>query len=752
MDAPVATVEGALEGAWLDLERGWVVRGWAREIGSPRPLDLEIVLDAGDIVPVRADRPHDDLAGVGAHAFETVLPAALATARRRLRLRVAGTGEHLPDYRGAVWVTRRYGVIERCDNVKLEGWCVDLAAPDATPVVEIRDETDVLAVLCCRDDRWDLDGLATRPRAFSYTLPEALWDGTIRKLTLRFAGTDEALRGSPFTHRFATTGRTAALGVLKAELARLDAEKAALQHRLDLQARCNWADPRAYGHWLGEHHRALAAGLEADAEPVALRAFACPAGGADPGALRRVLGGGAEMMAVTRPGVSLDRPLLDRAVGGAVAPALRPTALAYADEDGTGPDGARCDPVFKTVPDLHRLLCHPWIGSFFVAGRDLLAKVVEAAPGSLLSYEALLLGCVRAVPRSAFVRVRAVLGTRPVAARAAGGAADPAPDWDPVAWRRAVDADVAARRLAVRVEPTAAGPLRLRWPLPDPPPEVAVVVPTRNRHGLLRVGLGSLFERTTYPRWRLVVVDNGSDDPQTRDHLAALARRPRVTVLRDDGDFNFSRLNNRAVAAVDSPLVCLLNNDVEVVTPDWLEEMAGWALRPEVGAVGAKLVYPNGLIQHGGSVIGVWGGADNTHHVYGRDDTGYNLDLVAARRVSAVTAACLVCRRTQWEAVGGLDETAFPVNFNDVDFCLKLGARGLANIWTPHAELVHHESLSRGWTSAHRSAEAELKTMQARWNTDTADDPFYSPNFSRWHEPFTRLAPMGGWAPPNTRA
>jgi GT2 family glycosyltransferase len=183
-----------------------------------------------------------------------------------------------------------------------------------------------------------------------------------------------------------------------------------------------------------------------------------------------------------------------------------------------------------------------------------------------------------------------------------------------------------------------------------------------------------------------------------------------------------------------------VNNDIEVLSPDWLEEMVGHALEPEVGCVGAKLFYPNGTIQHGGIVTGLLGGAGHSDKHAPRGATGYLDRLVTVREVSAVTGACLVVRRNLYEDLGGLDEETFGIAFNDVDFCLRAAAAGYRNIWTPFAELIHHESVSRGQdlrdrTKARRLA-AELAALQGRWGLRLLADPYQSPHLDTHSETF----------------
>lgn len=277
-------------------------------------------------------------------------------------------------------------------------------------------------------------------------------------------------------------------------------------------------------------------------------------------------------------------------------------------------------------------------------------------------------------------------------------------------------------------------------------PTVSVIVPTRNRLDLLQVCLKGLLQ-TRYPgELDIIVIDNGSDDPATLDYLAALDE-DFVRVIRDDGPFNFAALNNRAVEYASGELLCFLNNDIEIRDPDWLTIMARQATREDVGAVGARLLYPDGRIQHAGVVIGIGGAAAHAHRRLDPDEKGYFHRHSLPQFVSAVTAACMVVSREKFDAVGGFDGARFAVSFNDVDLCLRLREKGLENLYEPRATLVHHESVSRGLDLDPEGAarqSREVNTLQQRWRTGfaTADeatksaDPYHHPQLSRLSERF----------------
>jgi GT2 family glycosyltransferase len=226
----------------------------------------------------------------------------------------------------------------------------------------------------------------------------------------------------------------------------------------------------------------------------------------------------------------------------------------------------------------------------------------------------------------------------------------------------------------------------------------------------------------------VIVVDNGSTEAALHELLRQWSSDPRLRVLPSPGPFNYAFLNNQAAASARGEILVLLNNDTEVLHPDWLREMASLAIRADIGAVGAKLFFPSGRIQHAGVILGPRGVAGHDYLFAKAAEEGQQDDLWLLRQVSAVTGACLAVRREAYMAVGGLDERRFRVAYNDVDFCLKLAAAGLRNIFTPHARLLHHESASRGSEfSAERYAlwEAERDAMRAKWGTVLDKDPFF---------------------------
>ncbi|MHB8321192.1 MAG: rhamnan synthesis F family protein [Acidithiobacillus sp.] len=273
-------------------------------------------------------------------------------------------------------------------------------------------------------------------------------------------------------------------------------------------------------------------------------------------------------------------------------------------------------------------------------------------------------------------------------------------------------------------------------------PLASIIIPTRNGLSDLRRCLNSL-SLTEYPYTEILVIDNQSDDPDTLVYLSEIQRRPGHRVLSYPYPFDYAAMHNWAVPQARGEYICLLNNDTEVITPHWLSEMLGQAQRGEIGAVGSNLLYPDGTIQHGGVVLGLGGIASHAHKNHAHGSYGHFGRTALVQSFSAVTAACLVMRKSHWDQVGGM-ASELTVAFNDVDLCLRLREAGLRNTWLPHAILYHYESKSRG-SDTHpdklRRFALEHAYMQWRWGTVLRCDPAYNPNLTLEREDFSLAWP-----------
>ncbi|AGW15268.1 glycosyltransferase family 2 protein [Megalodesulfovibrio gigas] len=420
--------------------------------------------------------------------------------------------------------------------------------------------------------------------------------------------------------------------------------------------------------------------------------------------------------------------------------------LVYADHDLLDEDGRRFEYVFKPDWSPELLRSTNYIGHAAALRGDLLAgmQAVPTDAAGQPDMHGLLLRAGELVPRYAVGHVHAPLFHVPEAQLQQD-------------WGRTEPAQVAAHLerlgVAATVEPVAHGSrtprvhCRVRYALPADPPLVSIIVPTKDCLPVLRTCVQSVLEKTSYPRLELCIVDNNSEEPETLHYLEAMAQHPKVRVLRWQEPFNFSAINNDAARQSAGTVLCLLNNDTEVISPDWLDEMLSRLMQPGVGVVGAKLYYTDGRIQHAGDAVGPGGCADHFHSGLEGDAPGYCDRAILAQELSAVTAACLLTWKRIFERLGGFDAVNLPVAFNDVDYCLRVRDLGLQVQWTPYAELFHHESYSRGTDNItpERKAQSmrEVEYMRKRWKQVLRHDPFYNPNLNYARPDFTlNIAPM----------
>ena len=413
--------------------------------------------------------------------------------------------------------------------------------------------------------------------------------------------------------------------------------------------------------------------------------------------------------------------------------------IIYSDEDKISPDGRRYDPYFKCdwSPDLfhgqnylNHLTVHRadniravggWREGFEGAqDYDLILRIMERISEGSIHHIPKILYHWRAAQTS-----MAAGGDNKSYAHAAG--------------QRALEEHFVRSGTRASVEPNPPY-YHVSYEVPEPAPLVSLIIPTRDRGDILKSCISSILDKTDYPNYEIIVVDNGSTEIETLTYLDQISGHEKISVLEYSKPFNFSAINNFAVGKATGKVIALVNNDVEIISPQWLSLMVGQALRPEIGCVGAKLYYPNERIQHAGVILGLGGVAGHAHKYFRRSHHGYFSRLMLTQNVSAVTAACLVVRREVYGEVGGLDEDNLTIAFNDVDFCLKVREKGYLNLFEPRAELYHHESISRGREDTpekRRRFRAEVNYMKRRWGGVLFTDPYYSPHLSLKSEDFS---------------
>lgn len=280
---------------------------------------------------------------------------------------------------------------------------------------------------------------------------------------------------------------------------------------------------------------------------------------------------------------------------------------------------------------------------------------------------------------------------------------------------------------------------RVTWPLPEPAPLVTLIIPTRDRVDLLRRCIDTLRTITDYRQYEVLIINNQSNCLCTLQYLSELDKQHGVKVINYDCDFNYSAMMNLGVANANGSIIGLINNDIEFMHASWLSEMVRQVSRPDIGCVGAKLYYPDGRIQHAGVVLGIGGVAGHSHKYYAGHHHGYHSRLSLVQNYSAVTGAVLLVRKSIYLAVEGF-ESRLAVAFNDVDFCLKVREAGYRNLWTPFAEMIHHESLSRGSDDSpdkKNRFKYEVEYMREKWGNKLLRDPFYNHNLTQLREDFS---------------
>lgn len=404
----------------------------------------------------------------------------------------------------------------------------------------------------------------------------------------------------------------------------------------------------------------------------------------------------------------------------------------YTDEDKiNGRGNAYFGPHFKPDFSMELLCCNNYICHLFGARRELVrrAGLLDTEYNGAQDLDFVLRCCEKARCIHHIPKVLYHWRTHP-------GSTAGNPESKKYAFeagRRAVEAHYRRMGIAASVESTRLlGRYRTRFAIQGEP-LVTILIPNKDHREDLRRCLESIWEKTTYPNYEILIAENNSREPETEEYYRSLAENGSVRVLRYQGDFNFAAIHNFAVPRGRGEYLLLLNNDTEVISPDWIQELLGLCQKPDVGAVGAKLYYPDGTIQHAGVILGLCGVASHLYVGAGGDKDGYAARLVSVQDLSAVTAACMMTKRSAWERVGGMEEE-LAVAYNDIDYCLRLRRAGLRVVFTPYAELTHYESRSRGLEDTpekRRRLEREAEIFRKKWRPELeAGDPFYNPNLS----------------------
>ncbi|MBE1274789.1 glycosyltransferase [Enterovibrio baiacu] len=416
------------------------------------------------------------------------------------------------------------------------------------------------------------------------------------------------------------------------------------------------------------------------------------------------------------------------------------TEFVYTDEDKIDAIGNRIDPHFKTDWNLDLLYSQNYVSHLGVYKTDIIRKI----GGFRVGYEGsqdydLLLRYSREINHNNISHIPKVLYHWRILEGSTALASGEKLYTTTAGINALIDHFKVRNENVSVVQGMNPNTYKVRWEINEEP-KVSLIIPTYNGHEITKRAIDSILEKTTYKNFEIILVDNNSDDPESLEYFEEVSKHEKVTLLRYPMPFNYSAINNYAVARSTGEIVGLVNNDVEVINKEWLSEMVSFAIRKDIGCVGAKLYYPDNTIQHAGVVLGIGGVAGHSHKHFHRSADGYFSRLKLVQNISAVTAACLIVRKDIYNQVGGLNENDLKVAFNDVDFCLKVRQMGYNNLWTPYAELYHYESISRGLDTTPTKARRfnkEKDYMVNSWGGILSNDFYYSSNLTLEHEDFS---------------
>ncbi|WP_418135118.1 glycosyltransferase family 2 protein [Psychromonas sp. GE-S-Ul-11] len=411
----------------------------------------------------------------------------------------------------------------------------------------------------------------------------------------------------------------------------------------------------------------------------------------------------------------------------------------YSDEDKITEKGERVLPHFKPQWNRDLLYSMNYVSHLGVYQREL----VESVGGFRVGFEGsqdydLLLRCLAKCNDQQIVHVPYVL-YHWRAIQGSTALAESEKSYSAQAGLKALQDALAGQVTSVEFGKLA-NTYKVNWPIPDPQPLVSIIIPTKNAKKLVKQCINSIYKKTLYPHFEILLVDNQSDELDSVDYFNVLEAEGKVRLISYDKPFNYSAINNYAVTQAKGDLLVLMNNDIEILSEPWLTEMVVNMSRPDIGCVGAKLYYPDGNLQHAGVITGLGGVAGHSHKYFPKGHDGYFKRLKVTQNLSAVTAACLAVRKDVFEQVGGLNEQHLTIAFNDVDLCLKVQQAGYRNLWSPYIEMVHHESISRGTEDTPEKQArfaSEVNYMKKTWGEPLLNDPCYSQWLTLDREDFT---------------
>ncbi|MGE1084326.1 glycosyltransferase family 2 protein [Pseudomonas shirazensis] len=745
-------------GAIIGLQ-GDVLQGWAMDTAQPetRPV-VEVFIDGASVAFARADQ-YEPLAPVGDdfHGFSIQLRKSWLEEARLITARVAN---HTIDLEGMVELPAGPSLepsaiasqVWHTGGLRVGGWSWDPQSPRRHVEVTVREGNRVICTATCNVHNQALAYRDTSDHGFAIDLPWELADGKVHVLDI-VDDHGQSLAGSPIRICCWPEGVEGLIQKLDktqdpATMALLTA--VASDQTLRLPKSAGW---HLYPQWFEAFQRLE--GLETPAfqgtvglliiseGETALVETSLKSLGTDSAypyqfavascadvksALHELIAAGCDRIL---PMMAGDR-LAPLALAHLSALLDDGTAWAFADCDRDGPVGERSLPWLKPVWDIDLFIGADIFTPGAIFGTEIIRKALDLGEGCserlTIGWHDLVAGIALATEQSnaRVVHLPRVLYHRHRTAPASPEHAEPLP-----ARLHAIEwlCQALAPGSTVSRVPNYPALLRAHWPLPKTLPRVSLIVPTRDQFKLLKACIEGLLNDTDYSNLEIIVADNQSSDPDTLSYFENIKLRG-VAVLEHPYPFNYSTINNRSADVATGEIIGLVNNDIEIIDSHWLKEMVSQLMRPSVGAVGAKLLWPNRMVQHGGVVVGVNSLAAHTGNNLHELDAGYLGTNQITRRQSAVTAACVLLKKEVFDAVGRLDESAFPVAFNDVDLCLRIQQQGKHMVWSAYAQLIHAESASRGKDQTPEKqarARREQDRFTEKWCVHESPDNYYHP-------------------------
>ena len=755
---------------------GDVLQGWALNSAKPdMRLVVEIYIDGSSVAFAKASEFHpnvaasDDFNGFAVKLRESWLAGARTISARvanqenwldgTIQLPTPSPSEPAPAA-SQVWHT---------GGLKVSGWAFDANDPNRTVTVTVRKGTEVVATVAADRLHHALTYKASRKHGFELDLPWALADGQVHSLEVT-NDLGQPLSGSPLTlccwpegveallrNTAASVGDEAQVELL-AKVARhqelLLPKSAGFHHyaewfevfqkprplNAELKSKCGVliisegdAQMDAISQLSIEQQRYQAAAIEV-----------VSSSDVTPG-LRRLFEHGCDSVVPLTSGDRLSPHALDHLI-----PLLdKDTAWAFGDCDCDGPTGERSSPWLKPVWDIDLFIGADVFSQGAIFAKYTLEQGLDAVKGDsnslALNWHAMLaaVASITEIKNLTVVHLPKVIYHRHASRETTPADASRCQTREAaMAWL--VDSLAAG----ATVEPVVGFPglLRARWPLPDILPKVSIIIPTRDQVKLLRTCVEGVLTGTDYPNLEVIIVDNDSCDPDTLAYLAELKLRG-IVILPYPYPFNYAAVNNKAAEIATGELLCLLNNDIEIIQSSWLKELVSLVIRSNTDVVGAKLLWPNMMVQHGGVVGGINGLAAHAGNSLVSDDSGYLALNQLTHQASAVTGACMLMTASLYRLNHGMNEGRYPVAFNDVDLCMRISDAGNRIIWTANSVLVHAESASRGKdiTSDRRArANREQDNFTKSWFVRGEIDPHYHSALSADY----LTGPYGGLAIP----